>query len=178
VFESAISDFASISCIRSMLWLKERASVQPPLVYDSANGYQGASADANSNSPSDKSSVGEEEGGGSAEAPNSSGIFRSNKRPENMRSRQQENKRSRSSAGLGDTLRANTEATNKTLKENEEQRNVHHKENVALREKELELESKKVELAEKQANQTQTTGAGIISALDKLAAAVFELAKK
>jgi hypothetical protein len=147
--------------------------VQPPLVYDSGNVGMVAASEGGTNAPSsDKSSVGDESmDEGPAEPPNSSGVKRKGAQNE-------ANKRSRSSAGLGDTLRANNEATNKTLKDNEEQRNVRHKENIALREKELELEIKKVGLAEKQAEQASATGAGLISALDKLAAAVFELSKK
>jgi hypothetical protein len=88
------------------------------------------------------------------------------------------NKRSRSSSGLGDILRANNDATNQTLKDHEESMNVRHKETIALREKELNLEEKKVAVAERNADQAKETGAGLINALGQLAQAVLQLANK
>ncbi|GAQ82880.1 hypothetical protein KFL_001270220 [Klebsormidium nitens] len=159
----------------SMLWLKDRASVQPPRVFDSARPFKTVSSDGGSGN----TVTGEEScpfteaemDGRPVEKPHdSSGIER--------RGNGQANKRNRSAAGLGDTLRANNEATNKTLRESEEHKNARHQETTALKKQELELETRKVALAEKNAEQAKETGAGLIGALGSLAEAVLKLANK
>jgi hypothetical protein len=127
-----------------MFWLKERASVEPPLVFDSARPYTVPPKSGGMGSVED-ASTGESDGSKNDEPPqDSSGVPRHGK--------EKGNKRSRASAGLADILRANNDATNKTLKEHEERRNVRHKETIALREKELNIEEKKVAVAERNAD--------------------------
>jgi hypothetical protein len=153
-----------------MFWLKERASVEPPLVFDSARQYTVPPKSGGKGSV-EGASTGESDSSKNDEPPqDSSGVPRQEK--------DKGNKRSRASSGLGDILRANNDATNKTLKEHEESRNVRHKETIVLREKELNIEEKKVAVAERNADQSKETGAGLITALGQLAQAVLQLANK
>jgi hypothetical protein len=155
-----------------MFWLKERASVDPPLVFDSARQYE--VSEAGGKGLDGGASAGESDSSKDQELPqDSSGVQRKGSKGNNLG-----NKRSRASSGLGDILRANNDATNQTLKDHEESRNVRHKETIALREKELNLEEKKVAVAERNADQAKETGAGLINALGQLAQAVLQLANK
>ncbi|GAQ78154.1 hypothetical protein KFL_000080600 [Klebsormidium nitens] len=158
----------------SMFWLKERASVDPPLVFDSARQYEVPKAGGKGLDGG--SSAGESNNSEEEESPeDSSGVLRKGSAKSGNKLG---NKRSRGSSGLSDILRANNDATNQTLKDHEESRNVRHKETIALREKELNLEEKKVAVAERNADQAKETGAGLINALGQLAQAVLQLANK
>lgn len=151
--------------------MKERASVEPPLVFDSARPFQADSSEEGSKgSPSDGPAAETDSSKKKGQPHDSSGFLR--------KGAAQLNKRDRSAAGLGDTLRANNEATNKTLRESEEHKNARHQELTALKERELNLEAKKVILAEKNIEQAKETSAGLIGALGQLAQAVLQLASK
>jgi hypothetical protein len=111
-----------------MFWLKERASVVPPLVFDSVRQYR-APPNPGGKGPDEDASARESDNSNETDEPpqGTSGVQRKGK--------SMGKKRSRASSGLGDFLRANNDATNKTLQAHEERRNVRHKETIALREK-------------------------------------------
>jgi hypothetical protein len=155
-----------------MLWMKQRASVQPPFVYDSGRAHQTATPADEDEDDSDKETP---------TAPlDSSGIMRGGARGQSAGENQHVKglKRDRSAAGLSDTLRANNADTNSMLRDYEQLKDARHKEIKALKERELKLEEEKLKVVEKGAVTAAQTGQGLIAALGDLAKAVIVLANK
>ncbi|GAQ93024.1 hypothetical protein KFL_012560020 [Klebsormidium nitens] len=154
-----------------MLWLKQRASVEPPFVYDSGQPQQSPISEADEDDSDKETPI---------TPSDSSGIIRRGARAQSAGETRGPKglKRDRSAAGLSDTLRANNADTNSMLRDCEQLKDARHQEMKALKERELKLEEEKLKVVEKGAETAAHTGQGLIAALGDLAKAVIVLANK
>jgi hypothetical protein len=145
--------------------MKERASVEPPVVLDTAAtpepARHGLATPEGSPDSNDDDSAVRDTSAYSRKDANGKG-----------------NKRDRNGVVLSETLRANNEDTNKMLMDCEKLRDARHKEMKDLRERELKLEEEKLKVVGKSNEVAAQTGKGLVEALQGLANAVNILARK
>jgi hypothetical protein len=170
-----------------MLWLKERASVEPPFVYDSGASEKRSSSpdDEGDQLPTQNLNQNQQRDQSNEMPSGSSGVERKGAKGAGRDHDKRVNKRDRNVARLSDILRANNAETNQVLREAEELKDKRHKELTSLRERELaveenklQLEERKLKILEKNTETAAPTGQGLIHALGGLASAVVALANK
>ncbi|GAQ80929.1 hypothetical protein KFL_000660240 [Klebsormidium nitens] len=153
----------------SLLWMKERASVEPPVVLDTA-----ATPEPATHGPATPE--------GSPDSNDDDSAVRDttaySRKDANGKGNGKGNKRDRNGVVLSETLRANNEDTNKMHMDCENLRDARHREMKDLRERELKLEEEKLKVVEKSNEVAAQTGKGLVEALQGLANAVNILARK
>jgi hypothetical protein len=145
----------------NMAWLKERASVEPPVTVDSGRPAPKADMDA-------KTKVKAFRKRDPADKENLEPLLNPNSTAKRLK---RANKGNSSADGLAEILKGNNATTNTTLLELEARKDKRHEAVIALKREELAVEERRIRAAE-------ASGLGVIGALTTLANAVQGLANR